>query len=617
VRKDQTIYQHSISDNDAFWRKQAEFINWHKPFHTVKKTQFTPPVAIEWFIGGTLNIAENCIDKHLPAKANKTALLWIADEPNSSKAITYQTLHDETNRLANLLRQMGVQAGDVVTIYLPMIVEAVYAMLACARIGAVHNVVFAGFSPESLNSRMQDAHSRLLITTKTAHRGGKAHALLEQAETAIHGLTHCQLLLIEGTSHAPHTNWQQERANLPTTIESVAFPSEHPLFMLYTSGSTGKPKGVVHSSAGYLLYTALTHRTVFALKEDDIFWCTADIGWITGHSYVVYAPLANGCTTVLFEGIPTYPSPSRCWQEIEKHKITQFYTAPTAIRQLMAYGDEAVMPYQLESLRVIGSVGEPINPEAWHWYQSRVGRNQSAVVDTWWQTETGGHLITPIPHQFEAKPGSATLPFYGIEPVLLDASGKEITGEGEGALCIKHSWPSQARTVWNDHARFEATYFSQYPGCYFSGDGARRDKDGYYFITGRMDDVLNVSGHRLGTAEIEAAITSHQLAIEAAVVGMPHHIKGQGIAAFVVLEHNAMPYEGLIDEIKKTVATIISPIAKPDKLMIVRGLPKTRSGKIMRRILRKLVEGEFEQIGDTSTLLDPKIVEHLIEAVKK
>jgi acetyl-CoA synthetase len=602
------LYKQSIDKPEEFWAKNAEILHWFQKWHSVKNTSFAPDVEIKWFEGGKLNASYNCIDRHLPHKAHETAIIWEGDTEQSEK-ISYQQLHYNVCKLANVLKDMGVKQGDVVTIYLPMIPQAAYAMLACARIGAIHSVVFAGFSAESLISRMKDCKSKVLIAADKSRRGGKVIDMSANVITAMKAMGEGTKVLLHSESGAAHSipealDMKSAMNQASSDCTPEVMEAESPLFILYTSGSTGKPKGVLHTTD---------------YKEGDVFWCTADVGWITGHSYVLYGALANGAVTVMFEGVPSYPDFSRFWQVIDKHRVNIFYTAPTAIRALEREGDEFLATTSRDSLRVLGSVGEPINPEAWLWYYEKVGRSRCPIVDTWWQTETGGHMITPIPGAIPLKPGSATLPFFGIQPVLLDTQGREIVGEGEGVLCIRDSWPGQARTVFGDHSRFVETYFSQYPGYYFSGDGARRDADNYYWITGRVDDVLNVSGHRLGTAEIEAAINSHPGVAESAVVGFPHEIKGQGIYAFVILNQcvtsNSLLADSTLEsEVIETVRTQIGPIAKPDKLKFVSGLPKTRSGKIMRRILRKIAEGKIssEDLGDTSTLLNPEVIAELL-----
>ncbi len=618
------MYPASVSDPDAFWGEQGKRLDWIKPYSTVKNTDYTlGQVSIKWFEDGTLNVAANCVDRHLATRADQTAIIWepdSADEP--AKHITYRELHSAVCKMANILEDMGVRKGDRVVIYLPMIPEAAYAMLACARIGAIHSIVFAGFSPDALGARINGCDAKVVITADEAPRGGRKTALKSNTDAA---LLHCKdtvkCLVVKRTGG--QTTWIADRDydynELALEADEISAPAEmnaeDPLFILYTSGSTGQPKGVVHTTGGYLTYAAMTHEMVFDYHEGDIFWCTADVGWVTGHSYIVYGPLANGATTVMFEGVPTYPDAGRFWAVCEKHKVNQFYTAPTAIRALMAHGSDPVAKYDLSDLKVLGTVGEPINPEAWNWYNDVVGKGKCPIVDTWWQTETGGHLLTPLPGATPTKPGSATTPFFGVQPVVLDAhTGAEITTvEAEGVLCLKDSWPGQMRTVWGDHDRFEKTYFSDYKGYYFTGDGCRRDADGYYWITGRVDDVINVSGHRMGTAEVESALVAHAKVAEAAVVGYPHAIKGQGIYAYVTLMNGIEPSDELRKELETWVRTEIGPIAKPDLLQWAPGLPKTRSGKIMRRILRKIAENDYGALGDTSTLADPSVVDDLID----
>lgn len=618
------MYTASMQDPDAFWREEGKRLDWIKPYTKVKNTNFKlGEVDIKWFEDGTLNVSVNCIDRHLEARGEQTAIIFEPDDPNTpAQHITYNELHDKVNRMANVLLSQGVMRGERVIIYLPMIPEAAYAMLACARIGAIHSIVFAGFSADALANRINDCQARVLITADEAPRGGRKTALKSNADAA---LLHCsdkvRCLVIKHTGG--QTTWVQDRDVDVLALMETASPhcppremnAEDPLFILYTSGSTGKPKGVQHSSGGYLAYAAMTHQYTFDYHDGDVFWCTADVGWVTGHSYIIYGPLANGATTLMFEGVPTYPDASRFWQVIEKHKVNQFYTAPTALRALMAHGNDPVLSCDLSSLKLLGTVGEPINPEAWNWYNDIIGKGKLPIVDTWWQTETGGHMLTPLPGATPTKPGSATLPFFGVKPVLLDpTSGVEITDiEGEGILAIADSWPGQMRTIYGDHERFEKTYFSDYKGYFFSGDGCRRDADGYYWITGRVDDVINVSGHRMGTAEVESALVAHINVAEAAVVGYPHDIKGQGIYAYVTLMNGVEPTDDLRKELEKWVRTEIGPIAKPDLIQWAPGLPKTRSGKIMRRILRKIAENDYDALGDISTLADPSVVEELIE----
>ncbi|MDO7707447.1 MAG: acetate--CoA ligase, partial [Loktanella sp.] len=598
----EAMYAASIADPAAFWGEHGKRIDWIKPFTKVKSSNFDlGSVDIKWFEDGTLNISANCIDRHLATRGDQTAIIWEPDSPEETALhITYKELHDKTSRMANILKDMGVVKGDRVVLYMPMIPEAAYAMLACARLGAIHSIVFAGFSPDALGTRINGCGAKVLITADYAPRGGKATPLKSNADAA---LLHCddrvKCLVVKRTGG--QTTWTEGRDfdyNALSAAASNDCPptevnAEDPLFILYTSGSTGMPKGVVHTSGGYLVYAAMTHQYTFDYKEGDIFWCTADVGWVTGHSYIVYGPLANGATTIMFEGVPTYPDAGRFWEVCAKHKVNQFYTAPTAIRALMGQGTSFVEKHDLSDLRILGTVGEPINPEAWNWYNDVVGKGKCPIVDTWWQTETGGHLMTPLPGATATKPGSCTLPFFGVQPVVLEpTTGEELHDNGiEGVLCIKDSWPGQMRTVWGDHDRFEKTYFSDYKGYYFTGDGCRRDEDGYYWITGRVDDVINVSGHRMGTAEVESALVAHAAVAEAAVVGYPHAIKGQGIYAYVTLMNGQEPTEELRKELEKWVRTEIGPIAKPDLIQWAPGLPKTRSGKIMRRILRKVAEG--------------------------
>lgn len=617
------MYAASVADPETFWGEQGKILDWIEPYTTVKQTNFNfGQVDIKWYADGVLNVSANCIDRHLATRALQTAIIFEPDDPNAeAQHITYKELSEKVNRFANVLLSQGVMRGDRVVIYLPMIPEAAYAMLACARIGAIHSIVFAGFSPDALANRINDSGAKLVITADSAPRGGRKTALKSNADAA---LLHCsdkvRCLVVKHTGD--QTTWIDGRDVDVKYLMEHASPecpprpmnAEDPLFVLYTSGSTGKPKGVVHTSGGYLAYAAMTHKYVFDYHDGDVFWCTADVGWVTGHSYIVYGPLANGATTVMFEGVPTYPDAGRFWQVCEKHKVNQFYTAPTALRALMAHGNDFVEKYDLSDIKVLGTVGEPINPEAWNWYNDIVGKGRAPIVDTWWQTETGGHLLAPLPGAVPTKPGSATLPFFGVQPVILDATtGEEITTtEAEGVLCLKDSWPGQMRTVWGDHERFQETYFQQYKGYYFSGDGCRRDADGYYWITGRVDDVINVSGHRMGTAEVESALVAHAAVAEAAVVGFPHEIKGQGIYAYVTLMNDQEPSDALKKELEKWVRTEIGPIAKPDFIQWAPGLPKTRSGKIMRRILRKIAENDTGTMGDISTLADPSVVEDLI-----
>lgn len=614
------MYEQSIQDPEAFWAEQAKRIQWMKPWTRVKNTSFQKPVQIRWYENAKLNISVNCIDRHLPKRANQTAIIWEPDNPQTpNRLITYQELSDEVNRLANLLRKKGVKKGDRVTIYMPMIPEATYSMLACARIGAIHSVVFAGFSPDAIADRIQDGKSQFIITADEGLRGGKKIHLKNNINLALKKCPDVKSVLVfRHTGAAVEMKdgrdfwYHEESSDLSTTCEPEVMDSEDPLFLLYTSGSTSKPKGVLHTTGGYLVYAAFTHESIFDYHDGDIYWCAADVGWVTGHTYIVYGPLANGATTLMFEGIPTYPDASRFWQVIDKYKVNIFYTAPTAIRALMKEGEAPVEKSSRASLRLLGTVGEPINPEAWLWYHRVVGKSRCPIVDTWWQTETGGIMISPLPGAIAQKPGSATLAFFGVNPVLVDDKGTVLDGEATGNLCIADSWPGQMRTVYGDHERFEQTYFSTYPGYYFTGDGCRRDRDGYYWITGRVDDVLNVSGHRLGTAEIESALVAHSKVAEAAVVGFPHEIKGQGIYVFVTLKNGATQSDELRAELIKWVRSEIGPIATPDHIQWASGLPKTRSGKIMRRILRKIAENQTDSLGDTSTLADPAVVEELI-----
>ena len=617
--KYEDMYQESVESPDSFWEKQAaEFLDWSVKWEQVYSADFSKGHST-WFLGGKLNVTANCIDRHLDNRGDQTAIIWEGDDPSEHKKISYKELHEHVSKMGNVLRQRNVKKGDRVCIYMPMIPEAAYAMLACARIGAVHSVVFGGFSPEALKDRILDSDCQVIITADEGYRGGKTVPLKENTDKALESCPRVHTcLVIQRTSG--DIDWLEGRDvwyhdasnNVSSECHPEIMDSEDPLFILYTSGSTGKPKGVMHTTAGYLLMSAMSHKYTFDYKEGDVYWCTADVGWITGHSYIVYGPLCNGGTTLMFEGVPTYPDASRFWQVIDKHKVNQFYTAPTAIRALMGAGDSYVEKTSRESLKLLGTVGEPINPEAWEWYHRVVGDSRCPIVDTWWQTETGAHMLTPLPGVTELKPGSATHPFFGVQPILLDSEGSEIKGEGEGLLMIKASWPSQIRSVYGDHQRCVDTYFSPYPGYYFTGDGAKRDADGYYWITGRVDDVLNVSGHRMGTAEVESALVLHNKISEAAVVGCPHEIKGQGIYCFVTPMAGIDPDEQLRLELIALCVQEIGPIAKPDFIQWAPGLPKTRSGKIMRRILRKVAANELDNLGDTSTLADPSVVDQLI-----
>ncbi len=616
----QALYAESLNDSNGFWLKQAAAIDWIRPPAIAGHANFLPPVEIKWFEDGILNVAANCIDRHLAERGDRPAIIWEPDEPGVARTITYRELHYEVCRMANVLKQQGIAKGDTVTIYLPMIPEAAYAMLACARIGAVHSVVFGGFSSASLGDRIRDCRSRLVITADEGLRGGKAIAMKRNVDEALAGCDGVERVLVvrRTGSNVPWNHerdrWMKEEMDAaPDDCPAEAMEAEDPLFILYTSGSTGKPKGVLHTTGGYLVYASFTHRMVFDYKPEEIYWCTADIGWITGHSYVVYGPLANGATTLMYEGVPNWPDPARCWRIVDKHNVSIFYTAPTAIRALMREGDEWVTRSTRASLRILGTVGEPINPYVWTWYHKVVGNGRCTVVDTWWQTETGGIMIAPLPGHVPAKAGSVTLPFFGIAPSLIDGAGQVVEGPGEGRLCIDRSWPGQARTLFGDHKRFVSTYFSQCPGRYFSGDGARRDADGYYWMTGRMDDVLNVSGHRIGTAEIENALLAHASVAEAAVVGRPHAIKGEGIHAFVTPKKSADPDNALRADLVALVRERIGPIATPDVIQFAPALPKTRSGKIMRRILRKIAAGDLGDLGDTSTLADPGVIDDLVK----
>jgi acetyl-CoA synthetase len=615
-----SLYEDSVRDPDKFWGEHGKRLHWMRPYKRVKNTSFAGDVRIRWYEDGTLNASYNCIDRHLPLRADQTAIIWEGDSPQVQRHISYAELHEKVCRLANVLKGRGVKKGDRVTIYLPMIPEAAYAMLACARIGAIHSVVFGGFSPDSLIGRIQDCDSTLLITADEGLRGGRMIPLKVNADAALEQCPSVKDVIVvrhtgggiswvEGRDICYHEAMAAASRDCPPAEMSA----EDPLFILYTSGSTGKPKGVLHTTGGYLVFASMTHQYVFDYHEGDVYWCTADVGWVTGHSYILYGPLANGATTLMFEGVPNYPDPSRFWQVIDKHKVNIFYTAPTAIRALMREGEGYVKKTSRKSLRLLGSVGEPINPEAWLWYYNVVGEGRAPIVDTWWQTETGGILITPLPGATPLKPGSATRPFFGVKPCIVDGEGKLLQGAAEGNLCIDDSWPGQMRTLYGDHKRFIETYFSTFPGKYFTGDGARRDEDDYYWITGRVDDVINVSGHRLGTAEVESALVAHAKVAEAAVVGYPHDIKGQGIYAYVTLNAGEEPSEALRKELVAWVRKEIGPIASPDLIQWAPGLPKTRSGKIMRRILRKIAANEHQALGDTSTLADPAVVDDLVE----
>ena len=620
AEKYQEIYARSINESDIFWEEQAEeFLTWFSKWDKVQQWDYND-VNIKWFTKAKLNVSYNCLDRHLEKRGDQIAIIWESDEPDVDKRITYRELHAEVCKLANVLKSRGIKKGDCISIYMPMIPEAAVAMLACTRIGAIHSVVFGGFSPEALKDRILDSDCKLVITANEGIRGGRTIPLKENVDIALSKCSNVHTVVVIqriGEDVAWNENrdvWYQDAMkNASTDCPAAEMDAEDPLFILYTSGSTGKPKGVLHTTAGYLLYTAMTHKYVFDYHENDIFWCTADVGWVTGHSYIIYGPLCNGATTLMFEGVPTYPDASRFWQVVDKHKVNTFYTAPTAIRALMCKGKEFVKKTNRKSLRILGTVGEPINPEAWEWYYHIVGDGNCPVIDTWWQTETGGHLITPLPGATDLKPGSATLPFFGIEPCLIDDKGNEIEGAGEGSLCFKRPWPGQMRTVFGDHERFKNTYFQTYPGLYFSGDGARRDKDGYYWITGRIDDVINVSGHRMGTAEIESALVLHNDVAESAVVGYPHEIKGQGIYAYVTLNDGITSNDELKRELVQHVRNEIGSFASPDIIQWAPGLPKTRSGKIMRRILRKIATNEIDNLGDTSTLAEPEVVNGLIE----
>ena len=617
--KYEAMYAKSVKDPAGFWGEQGKRIDWIKPYTKVKNTSFTGDVPIKWYEDGTLNVSANCLDRHLAKRGDQVAIIWEGDDPNEQKHITYREAYEQTCRMANVMKKHGVKKGDRVTIYLPMIPEATYAMLACARIGAIHSIVFGGFSPDSLINRIQDCDSNFVVTADEGLRGGRKVPLKVNADAALKSCPSVKKMLVVKRTGGK-VDWDpardvwfhEEAATVSADCPPEEMAAEDPLFILYTSGSTGKPKGVLHSSGGYLVYASMTHQYVFDYHDGDIYWCTADVGWVTGHSYIVYGPMANGATTLMFEGVPNYPDASRFWQVVDKHKVNIFYTAPTAIRALMREGEAPVKKTSRASLRILGSVGEPINPEAWLWYHNVVGDGRCPIVDTWWQTETGGILITPLPGAIATKPGSATKPFFGVQPLLVDNDGKLLEGANDGNLCIADSWPGQARSVFGDHKRFIETYFATFKGLYFTGDGCRRDEDGYYWITGRVDDVINVSGHRMGTAEIESALVAHPKVAEAAVVGYPHDIKGQGIYAYVTLKAGNATSEELRKELVGWVRKQIGPIASPDLIQWAPGLPKTRSGKIMRRILRKIAANEHSALGDTSTLADPTVVDELV-----
>ncbi len=619
------MYKQSVDDPDGFWGEQGKRLDWMKPYTKIKNSSFDyDSVSIKWFEDGELNVCANCVDRHLETRGDQTAIIWEGDDPEVDKHITYKELHEQVCRLANAMKDLGVKKGDRITIYMPMVPEAAYAMLACARLGAIHSIVFGGFSPDALAGRIEDCRSNFVITADEGLRGGKPVPLKANTDKAIEiaegdGAKVDHVIVVRRTGGDVNMAegrdvWYDEVTQAASTdCPAEPMSAEDPLFILYTSGSTGKPKGVLHTSGGYLVYAAMTHKYVFDYHDGDIFWCTADVGWVTGHSYIVYGPLANGATTVMFEGVPNYPDASRFWQVCDKHKINIFYTAPTALRALMGAGDDFVKKTSRASIRLLGTVGEPINPEAWEWYHNVIGDGRCPIVDTWWQTETGGIMITPLPGATATKPGSATRPFFGIQPQLVDGEGNVLDGENEGNLCIIDSWPGMMRSVYGDHDRFVQTYFANYKGKYFTGDGCKRDADGYYWITGRVDDVLNVSGHRMGTAEVESALVAHPKVSEAAVVGYPHDIKGQGIYCYVTLMAGEQPDDDLHGELRQWVRKEIGPIATPDLLQFAPGLPKTRSGKIMRRILRKIAEDDFSNLGDTSTLAEPAVVDDLIE----
>ena len=619
--KYEEMYKESISNPIKFWSEHGKRIDWIKNYEKVRDFSYDQKnLYIKWFEDGTLNASYNCIDRHLKNNGNKTAIIWEGDNPDEQKSITYNELYKNVCKFANVLKKLGAKKGDRITIYMPMIPEAAYAMLACTRIGAIHSVVFGGFSPEALAGRIEDCNSNLIITADEGIRGGKTIPLKQNTDEALKKASSCKKCLVIKRTNGD-INWVNNRdfwyhelfEEVAETCEPEEMNAEDPMFILYTSGSTGKPKGVMHTTGGYMVYTSITHEYIFDYKPNEVYWCTADVGWVTGHSYIIYGPLSNCATTLMFEGVPNYPTSSRFWEVVDKHKVNIFYTAPTALRALMAEGEAPVKKTNRGSLRILGTVGEPINPEAWNWYNEIVGDKRCPIVDTWWQTETGGILITPLPGAIDAKPGSATKPFFGIKPVLVDNDNNELTGEAEGNLCIEMSWPGQMRSVYGDHQRFIDTYFKTFPGRYFSGDGCRRDKDGYYWITGRVDDVINVSGHRMGTAEVESALVAHTDVAEAAVVGYPHDIKGQGIYAYVTLNIGVDSSDQLHAELKKWVRKEIGPIATPDLLQFSPQLPKTRSGKIMRRILRKIAANEYQDLGDTSTLADPSVVNDLID----
>ena len=615
------MYEESITSPEKFWEKHGKRIDWMKPYTKIRDVSYNKEdLHIKWYEDGTLNASYNCLDRHLETKGNNTAIIWEGDDPNESKHISYNELYEQVCKFSNVLINAGAKKGDRITIYMPMIPEATVAMLACTRIGAIHSVVFGGFSPDALAGRIEDCNSTIIITADEGIRGGKKIPLKSNTDEAISKAKMCKTTIVVKRTEA-EINWidgqdiwyHEEMEKASANCPPAEINAEDPMFILYTSGSTGKPKGVLHTTGGYMVYASMTHHYVFDYQENEIYWCTADVGWVTGHSYIVYGPLSNGATTLMFEGVPNYPTVSRFWEIVDKHKVNIFYTAPTAIRALMAEGSEPVKKTKRDSLRILGSVGEPINPEAWNWYNNVVGNGRCPVVDTWWQTETGGILITPLPGATDTKPGSATKPFFGILPVIVDSDNKELTGATEGNLCINMSWPGQMRTVFGDHQRFIDTYFSTFPGRYFSGDGCRRDEDGYYWITGRVDDVINVSGHRMGTAEVESALVAHTDVAEAAVVGYPHDIKGQGIYAYVTVNIGVKTSEELLTELKQWVRKEIGPIATPDLIQFAPGLPKTRSGKIMRRILRKIAANEHEELGDVSTLADPQVVQNLVQ----